>query len=78
MVWGTSMAMLLMVPTTRVPATGLDGHALAETQRLRRASIYVMRPPGGAMEASCGGWSALWRLCGTPTVSSDNTISCQR
>ena len=25
------------------------------------------------MEASCGGWSALWRLCDTPTASSDDT-----
>ena len=30
MVWGTSIAMLLVVPTTRVRATGVDGHAVVD------------------------------------------------
>ena len=28
------------------------------------------------MKASCGGWSAWWRLCDTPTGRSDDSIVC--
>ena len=27
------------------------------------------------MQASCGGWSGLWRLCDTPTWSNDAMLS---
>ena len=35
----------------------------------------MIRPPGGAMEASCRGWSAWWRRCDTPTGRSGAMIA---
>ena len=70
--------MLLMVPTTRVPATGVHGHALVDAIVLNsdgEEGVYVIRPSGGAMKASCGGWSARWRLCDTPTGRSGAVIA---
>ena len=43
-----STATLLMVPTTRVPATGVNGHALVD-----RVGVYEC-----CNNVSCGGWSA--------------------
>ena len=63
MVWGTSIAMLLVVPTTRVRATGVDGHALVDAIVLELLLSYFHRPSHATRPVAKSSGSARDSVC---------------